>query len=136
MLNFLDVKRRGSLILSKKLVITPILHCIIYCTAVYVDHRTEIRRQKLKTLIASAVAASLTLAPIAAQANTRAVEASVSLAALSVPNPQVGILTPEDEEDDETGAWLWIVGGAALFAGFLILLESGEDEDPFASPGT
>ena len=98
--------------------------------------RPHFRRQELKTLIASAVAASLTLAPIAAQANTRAVEASVSLAALSVPNPQVGILTPEDEEDDETGAWLWVVGGAALLAAFLVLLESGEDDDDFASPGT
>ncbi|APE27320.1 hypothetical protein [Aurantiacibacter gangjinensis] len=103
----------------------------------------------MKTPIAAFAALSLALAPLSAQANTRAADASVSLAGLAA--APAGIFDNEDDEacerddldidefdgdDDCGGGWLWVLGAAGVMALFVILLEDGEDGDFFASPGT
>lgn len=86
----------------------------------------------IKNILASVAAAGLLVAPIAAQANTRASDSQVSLAALGDTSARTGSIAG-DAESINGGATLLILLFGALAAAIILLVESGEDD---ASPGT
>lgn len=95
----------------------------------------------LKSVLASIAAFGLAVAPIAAQAGTRAADAVVSLDLAAGQYQDDDICEDNDaglSEDDWNdlcgeGGWWWLVGGAILIAlGFVIAGDADEDN---ASPG-
>lgn len=88
----------------------------------------------IKNVFASVAAAGLLVAPIAAQANTRAADASVSLAPIANMAARQG--SPVGSSEEIVGAlpaWLLAALFAAIAAGLIIVIEESEDD---ASPGT
>lgn len=88
----------------------------------------------IKNFLASIAAAGLLVAPIAAQANTRAGEAGVSMEALARSAAPVGAAEYQGEDEDD-GLPMWIVIALFLAAGggIIAAIESGENNK---SPGT
>ena len=87
----------------------------------------------LKTILASTAAAGLLVAPIAAQANTRAIDAGVSLAPMADLARQGSPVGSAEQLDGSIPEWLLVLIFAAIAAGIIIVIESSEGD---ASPGT
>lgn len=89
----------------------------------------------MKKVLASVAAAGLVVAPIAAQANTRAGESRVSLAALKgagrLASP-IG-LARQQGEDGEMPIWLLVLLFGAAGAGIIAAVEATQSG---RSPGT
>lgn len=83
----------------------------------------------LKNSLAIIAATLMATTPIAAQANTRAMSAGVSLDSV-----QTSVIT-EDDDDDDRG--IYIILGALLVGGLLLaLIAADTSEGGDASPGT
>ncbi|MBH5321236.1 hypothetical protein [Aurantiacibacter sediminis] len=84
----------------------------------------------LKNALAIAAATLMAITPIAAQANTRANSAGISLETI-----QIAAITDEDDDDDE--GFIYILLGALLIGGgLLVLVAADTNEGSNASPGT
>lgn len=87
-----------------------------------------------KSILASTAAAGLLVAPIAAQANTRAADASVSLAPISdMASRQASPVSSADAIASGIPEWLLVLLFALIAAGIIVAVEQSEDD---ASPGT
>lgn len=85
----------------------------------------------LKKALALTAAAGLVIAPIAAQANSRAVDSAVSLDRAAMPVGAAQGLS--DDDDDGIGGLWWLFGGAILIGVALAVM--GDTEEDNATPG-
>jgi|GEM_PF-1589109 len=96
-----------------------------------------------KNVLASIAAAGLVFSPIAAQANTRAMDAGVLIDRAPAAMSGTQTLANDDDDDDDEigGIYLWLglllIGAGVVFA---IAGDTSEGDDKFvgnnASPGT
>lgn len=93
--------------------------------------RPDRRRPVLKKALALTAAAGLVIAPIAAQANSRAVDSAVSLDRAAMPVGAAQGLS--DDDDDGIGGLWWLFGGAILIGVALAVM--GDTEEDNATPG-
>ncbi len=88
----------------------------------------------IKKLLASTAAAGLVVAPIAAQAGTRAIDAGVSIAPVADAMARQASPVGESEQFWEgIPEWLLVFLFALIAAGIIIVIEHQEDD---ATPGT
>lgn len=82
-----------------------------------------------KNVLASLAAAGLLVAPIAAQANTRAADANVSLDVLAeIDRAPAAVGQYESGLEDDDDLWAWLLGFLAVGGGIILLVESSEDD--------
>ena len=87
----------------------------------------------IKNLLASIAAAGLVVAPVAAQANARAIDAGVSLAPIADAVRAGSPVGATEANASELPEWLLVLLFALIGAGIIIIIEHSEDD---ASPGT
>jgi hypothetical protein len=86
-----------------------------------------------KSILAGTAAVGLLVAPIAAQANTRAVDSAVSLAPIASSDRIASPVGASEQLWEGFPEWLLVLLFALIAAGIIIVIEQSEDD---ASPGT
>lgn len=90
----------------------------------------------IKNILASVAAAGLLVAPVAAQANTRASDNQVSLASLGDASARTGSITEGSEKFAGVSLALIIAIFGSVAAFLIWVAEQADDEGDDASPGT
>ncbi len=89
----------------------------------------------IKNFLASIAAVGLVFAPIAAQANTRAMDAGIMIDRAPAAVSNASLLSNDDDDDDDGGLFL-LLGALLIGAGLIFVIAGDASEGNDASPGT